>query len=100
MPIEADRNHILQPKIFESDSHTSNVDATRRLARLKADLRRERARGTAGHWTYDLTRHLALVRKVRQAERLVGGSLSPQTLSTQALSTQTPSTQAPSPRLP
>lgn len=41
------------------------------LARLRAALRRERARGRAGHWTYDLARHLRLVRDVRCAEAAV-----------------------------
>jgi len=30
------------------------------LARLARALRQERARGRAGHWTYDLNRHIAL----------------------------------------
>lgn len=30
------------------------------LAKLKSALRAERARGAAGHWTYDLTRHAQL----------------------------------------
>jgi hypothetical protein len=37
-------------------------DAARRevLAKLSRALRAERSRGRAGHWTYDLNRHLAL----------------------------------------
>lgn len=31
------------------------------IARLRAALRAERRRGRAGHWTYDLARHAALV---------------------------------------
>ena len=30
------------------------------LSRLRAALRRERVQGRAGHWTYDLNRHIAL----------------------------------------
>jgi hypothetical protein len=32
------------------------------LARLRRLLRAERRRGLAGHWTYDLARHAALLR--------------------------------------
>lgn len=39
------------------------------LWRTRAALRRERARGRSGHWTYDLTRHLALVHKLRRLEK-------------------------------
>lgn len=44
--------------------------ATRRalLARLARALRSERNRGRAGHWTYDLNRHIAL-RQAYEAER-------------------------------
>jgi hypothetical protein len=39
------------------------------LARLRRALREERRRGLAGHWTYDLARHAALLRayKAEQA---------------------------------
>jgi len=30
------------------------------LERAERELRRERVRARAGHWTYDLSRHLAL----------------------------------------
>jgi hypothetical protein len=40
-----------------------------RIARLRAALGRERARGRAGHWTYDLARHLALAKQLKDAER-------------------------------
>lgn len=55
------------------------ADATPRgrrqvLYRLAQALRAERARGRAGHWTYDLNRHLGLIEAYR-AERtaLAGG---------------------------
>ena len=35
------------------------------LARLRRALRAERRRGLAGHWTYDLARHLELLRVYR-----------------------------------
>lgn len=49
------------------------ADATPRgrrrvLYRLARALRGERARGRAGHWTYDLDRHLGLIQAYR-AER-------------------------------
>lgn len=44
-------------------------DNTERLClRLAAALRRERGRGCAGHWTYDINRHLGLLQAYR-AER-------------------------------
>ena len=35
---------------------------------LGSALRRERSRGIAGHWTYDIARHLALVKAARREE--------------------------------
>jgi hypothetical protein len=35
------------------------------LAMLRRALRAERRRGLAGHWTYDLARHAALLRVYR-----------------------------------
>lgn len=46
----------------------SGEDIHRRIRHLRAALRRERMRGRAGHWTYDLTRHLSLARQLRTAE--------------------------------
>ena len=41
------------------------------LSRLKRALRVERTRGRAGHWTYDLNRHIALRQAYdAEAERL------------------------------
>jgi hypothetical protein len=40
-----------------------------KIARLKAAVGRERARGRAGHWTYDLARHLSLAKQLKDAER-------------------------------
>ena len=42
--------------------------AERELAVLRRQLRRERLLGKAGHWGYDLTRHLALTQLVKRAE--------------------------------
>jgi hypothetical protein len=38
------------------------------IARLERTLRAERRRGKAGHWTYDMNRHIALMQALR-AER-------------------------------
>jgi hypothetical protein len=37
------------------------------LAKLRRALREERRRGLAGHWTYDLARHVELLRVYREA---------------------------------
>ena len=37
----------------------------RLLARLRSALRAERRRGISGHWTYDLARHVELLRIYR-----------------------------------
>jgi hypothetical protein len=48
-------------------------DAMRRaiLRRLARALRAERNRGRAGHWTYDLNRHIALAQAYAAERRLV-----------------------------
>jgi hypothetical protein len=38
----------------------------RLLARLRTALRRERQRGLAGHWAYDLARHARLLEAYRR----------------------------------
>lgn len=50
------------------------------LARLRRAIRGERRRGLAGHWTYDLNRHAALLRACRaeMAMARAGSSQSPQ----------------------
>jgi hypothetical protein len=48
----------------------------RLLARLRSALRAERRRGIAGHWTYDLARHVELLR-VYRTELEALGSLPP-----------------------
>lgn len=42
------------------DTTLTTADAAAIVARLKAALRAERQRARAGHWTYDLNRHIAL----------------------------------------
>jgi hypothetical protein len=46
----------------------SAAGTTKILALLRKALRAERARGRAGHWTYDLNKHLALAESLK-AER-------------------------------
>ena len=41
------------------------------LARLARALRAERNRGRAGHWTYDLNRHIALAQAYESERRLL-----------------------------
>jgi uncharacterized protein YbjT (DUF2867 family) len=55
-----------------------------RLARVLARaLRRERQRGVAGHWSYDLARHAALLKAYR-AERMSTASVRPRAARTVA----------------
>jgi hypothetical protein len=45
----------------------------RLLARLRQALRAERRRGLSGHWTYDLARHVELLRVYRTELAAVAG---------------------------
>lgn len=49
------------------------------LARLARALRAERNRGRAGHWTYDLNRHVGLAQAYAAERAREGGSATPQT---------------------
>jgi hypothetical protein len=50
-----------------------SISARRRIvARLARALRAERNRGRAGHWTYDLNRHIALRQAYLAESRLLG----------------------------
>lgn len=53
------------PAELESDDPNVARDI---IARLERALRAERRRGNAGHWTYDMNRHIALMQALR-AER-------------------------------
>ena len=61
--------HTALPKVLPLWPHelddTSLEERRRVLARLRRALRAERRRGLAGHWTYDLARHVALLRVYR-----------------------------------
>ena len=52
--------------LWPSELDDESPDGCRRiLAKLRRALRAERRRGLAGHWTYDLARHAALLRVYR-----------------------------------
>jgi hypothetical protein len=56
---------------------SSDPEVTRAIvARLARALRAERRRGRAGHWTYDMNRHIALTQALA-AERQRLGRISP-----------------------
>jgi hypothetical protein len=44
---------------------TSAAGRTRLVRKLRRALRAERRRGLAGHWSYDLARHMQLLRAYR-----------------------------------
>ncbi|MGD9783874.1 MAG: hypothetical protein AB7E80_09945 [Hyphomicrobiaceae bacterium] len=58
----------LLPLFAEVTEATNVVAQARLVGRLQRSLRAERRLGLAGHWTYDLARHAALLRAYR-AER-------------------------------
>ncbi len=47
------------------------ADANVVLGKLRRALRAERQRGRAGHWAYDLNRHLALLDAIRHETALM-----------------------------
>ncbi|QZO02259.1 DUF6477 family protein [Chenggangzhangella methanolivorans] len=51
----------LDPRELDGDSAALDRRIRTRLARA---LRAERRRGAAGHWTYDVSRHLALAQAI------------------------------------
>ncbi len=54
-------------------ANDSQAGCLRIVARLHRALRAERARGRAGHWTYDLNRHIALLGALKaETARLSG----------------------------
>jgi Family of unknown function (DUF6477) len=49
-----------------------NIDSHRSIVtKLARALRAERSRGRAGHWTYDLNRHIALLQAYEAERRLL-----------------------------
>ena len=60
---------LLATALLEPDPETTPPAAHARVvAHLKRALRAERTRGRAGHWSYDLGRHSALLRAFRCEE--------------------------------
>ena len=57
----------------EFDNHTP-AGRQNILAKLRRALRAERRRGIAGHWTYDLARHIELLHVYRQELALLVGT--------------------------
>lgn len=52
------------------DVEDISEEYTRKLClRLLSALRRERSRGRAGHWSYDLNRHIGLLQAYRAERR-------------------------------
>lgn len=51
---------------------TSREGRLRLVAKLHRALKAERRRGLAGHWTYDLARHAALLAAWRRERALLG----------------------------
>jgi hypothetical protein len=64
------------PRVLPVDAaeltDASHEGRRRTLARLARALRAERNRGRAGHWTYDLNRHIALAQAYESERRLLG----------------------------
>jgi len=55
--------------LWPSELETPDEAAAHRvIALLQRALRGERRRGRAGHWSYDLARHMALVRALRMEQ--------------------------------
>jgi hypothetical protein len=59
----------LWPRELADSSAEGNL---RILAKLERALRAERRRGLAGHWSYDLNRHLGLLRAYKGELALIG----------------------------
>lgn len=62
----------IDPVLIEDRS-----DGVRRLilAKLARALRAERNRGRAGHWTYDLNRHIGLKQAYAAEKRMAGNAI-------------------------
>lgn len=64
--------HLVRLIPIGPDELSDDSSAIRRkvLAKLARALRAERSRGRAGHWTYDLNRHLALSQAYAAEKRM------------------------------
>jgi hypothetical protein len=67
------RRREMLPRLLPVDPEDiadDNEKHTRKLClRLLSALRRERSRGRAGHWSYDLNRHIGLLQAYRAERR-------------------------------
>ena len=67
-----DRSRML-PRVLPlgpEDIFGPEPETTRRiLLKLASALRTERARGRAGHWTYDLNRHMGLLQALKAEQK-------------------------------
>ena len=69
----ADLARLLPLWPHELDDMTT-AGRDKRIALLRKSLRAERRRGLAGHWTYDLARHSALLRCYKREVELAQAS--------------------------
>lgn len=52
--------------LWPREAHDKSIEgALRIIAKLRQAMRAERRRGSAGHWSYDLERHLSLARALK-----------------------------------
>jgi len=67
------RRETMLPRLLPmamADLGADDADSSHRLClRLLSALRRERSRGRAGHWSYDINRHIGLLQAYK-AERM------------------------------
>jgi hypothetical protein len=76
-PLQAPLGGIIPGGGVDVDRYTA-PSSRRLLVRLRKALREERRRGQAGHWSYDLNRHIALAEahktELSRLEALTGRS--------------------------
>lgn len=63
------RNTQLPKLIGLWPGEIANITQEKIVGLLQKALRAERRRGQAGHWTYDLNRHIALAESLREEEQ-------------------------------
>ena len=71
--------HRMLPRVLPigpDELRGAEPETTRRIVlKLARPLRAERARGRAGHWTYDLNRHMGLLQALKaEQERLAASA--------------------------
>ncbi len=71
--VEVWRRETMLPRLVAvapADVADDGIPGTRRMVeRLRRALREERRRGQAGHWTYDLNRHIGLMQALAAERR-------------------------------